>query len=84
VADQFQTRIYDVKKPKLLCTPVNENFEGFQRPLANLMCFSVKTAKGQQKTVPVVGRIVTANQLGTGSLDLLKEDLLCVPATRTP
>ena len=84
VADQFQTRLYDVKRPKALCTPVDKNDEGIQHPLANLMCYQVKTAKLQPKTVAVVGQIVTTNQLGSGALDLIKEDLLCVPATRTP
>jgi hypothetical protein len=84
VADQFQTRLYDVKKPKTLCTPVDANDEGIQHPLENLMCYQVKTAKGQQKTAPVVGQIITTNQLGSGALDLIKEDLICVPATRTP
>jgi len=84
VEDQFQTRLYDVRKPKLLCNPVDKNGEGIEHPLAHLMCYQVKTAKGQQRTVPVVGQILTANQFFTETLDTIKEDVLCVPATKTP
>jgi len=48
------------------------------------MCYQVKTAKGQQKTVPVVGQIFTQNQFGGGQLNTVREDLLCVPATKMP
>ncbi len=84
VVDQFQTRLYEILKPKLLCTPVDKNGEGIQHPLAHLMCYQVKTAKGQQNTVPVVGQIYTQNQFGQGRLDTVREDVLCVPATKTP
>jgi hypothetical protein len=48
------------------------------------MCYLVKTAKVEAKTVKVVGQIYTKNQLESGQLDTVKEDELCVPATRTP
>ena len=84
VTDQFQTRIYDVKKPKYLCTPVDKNGEGIVHPLTHLMCYQVKHAKGQDKTMKIVGVIFTGNQFGLDQVDLLKEDLLCVPATTSP
>jgi len=84
VADQFQTRLYDVRSPRHLCVPVDKNGEGIEHPLAHLMCYQVKPAQGQPKHVRVVGQINTDNQFGTGRLDTIKEDALCVPATRTP
>jgi hypothetical protein len=82
VEDQFHgPRLYDVKKPKQLCNPVNKNGEGVEHPLAHLLCYQVKPAQGQPKHVPIKGQIFTANQFGPGRLDTIKEDLLCVPAT---
>jgi hypothetical protein len=71
-----------VKKPKDLCTPVDKNGEGIEHPLAHLMCYAVKVAKGQAKTVLVPG-IAISNQVFETAVDLRKEDLLCVPATKT-
>jgi hypothetical protein len=85
VDDQFQTgRLYDVKKPKLLCNPVDKNGEGIEHPLDHLLCYQVKPAKGQLKHVRVVGQIFLENQFGSGRVDTIKEDLLGVPATKTP
>jgi len=83
LADQFETRLYDVKKPQRLCNPTNKNGEGIVRPLAHLMCYQVKAAKKQPKLVKTVG-IHTNNQLGPGRLDTVKEAEVCVPAVTTP
>jgi hypothetical protein len=82
VATQFETRLYDVKKPRRLCTPVNKNGEGVNSSIAHLMCYQVKPATGQPKHARVVGVIHTQNQFGAGRLDTIKEDTLCVPAEK--
>jgi len=51
VVDQFnQSKLYDVKKPTRLCTPVGKNGEGFATPDEengpHLMCYRVKQVKG--------------------------------------
>ena len=46
------------------------------------MCYQVKVAKGQAKTVPVTGIAIT-NQILEIGVDAIKEDMLCVPATKT-
>jgi hypothetical protein len=84
VATQFETRVYDVKKPRRLCTPVNKNGEGVTSSIAHLMCYQVKAASGQPKHAKVVGQIHTLNQLGSGQLDTVKESELCVPAEKHP
>jgi hypothetical protein len=81
-ATQFETRLYDVKKPKRLCAPVDKNSEGVTSSIAHLMCYQVKVAKGHPKVTPVVGVIHTQNQFGAGRLDTQKEEELCVPATK--
>ena len=84
VQTQFDTRLYDVKKPKHLCTPVNKNGEGVTSMIAHLMCYQVKAARGELPHVKVIGTIQTRNQFGTGRLDTIKEDELCVPAQKHP
>ncbi len=85
VDDQFQTaRLYDVGKPKQFCNPVDKNGEGIEHALDHLLCYQVKPAKGQAKYAPVVGQIFLENQFGSGRVDTIKEDLLCVPSTKTP
>ncbi len=87
VADQFQTRLYDVKKPSRLCNPVDKDGGGILKPAAHLMCYKVKLAKGELKHTPVVGLIHTSNQFGPGQVDTKKgQNLseLCVPALKSP
>jgi hypothetical protein len=84
VETQFETRVYDVKKPRRLCIPVNKNGEGITSTIAHLMCYQVKAASGEAKHEPVIGQIQTVNQFGSGTLDTVKEDELCVPAEATP
>jgi hypothetical protein len=81
VATQFETRLYDVKKPKRLCAPVDKNGEGVTNSSAHLMCYQVKVAD-LPKLTPVVGVIHTQNQLGAGRLDTQREEELCVPAVK--
>jgi YVTN family beta-propeller protein/cysteine-rich repeat protein len=82
VADQFETRLYDVKKPRRLCVPVDKNGEGIPHPAANVMCYQVKRASGQPKHARIAKLIHTANQFGTGRLDTIQEEELCVPALK--
>jgi hypothetical protein len=84
VADQFQARLYDVKKPQRLCVPVDKNGEGIVHPAVHLMCYQVKPAKGEPKHAKVVGQIHTEKQFGALRLDTVKEDELCVPADTVP
>jgi hypothetical protein len=81
VADQFDgtARTLDVKKPTKLCLPVDKNGEGIQSPDERLVCYSAKPAKGQAKHAKRAG-VSVANQFGSGQLDTLKEDVLCVPS----
>jgi hypothetical protein len=84
VVDQFENRVYDIKKPRRLCVPVDKNGEGIERPAAHLMCYRVRRARGQPNHTRVEGQIHTNNQFGLGQLDTVKEEDLCVPALKNP
>lgn len=76
--------MYDVKRPRRLCLPVDKNGEGILHGTTHLVCYQVQAASGQPKYVPVVGEIHTVNQFGNGRLDTVKDEELCVPAVRVP
>jgi len=83
VVDQFENRVYDIKKPFELCTPVDKNGEGILNPAGHLMCYKAKRAKDQAKHTKVEGRIHINNQFGLDQqLDTVKELKLCVPAVK--
>ena len=79
VVDEFnQHKLYDIKKPKRLCNPVDMNGEGIINPDAHLMCYKVKPAEDEPKHIKVEG-IHTNNQFGPLQVDTKKEAELCVP-----
>jgi hypothetical protein len=84
VVDQFeQPKLYDLKKPTRLCTPVDKNGEGLLLPDALLLCYQAKPAKGQPRHVKRTGLHV-AHQLGLELLGTVKEEELCVPSVLAP
>ena len=82
LADAFDptVRTFDVKKPKHLCLPVDKNGEGIQDASTLLVCYKAKPAKGQPKHAKQPG-VSTTNQFGSGALDTVKEEELCIPST---
>ena len=81
VTDQFQTsRLYDIKKPVRLCVPADTG-GGILHSINHLMCYKAKLAD-PPKHVPVEGQIHTANEFGSEQLDTIREQELCVAATR--
>jgi hypothetical protein len=81
VVDQFaQPKLYDLKKPTRLCTPVDKNGEGVLHPGTLLLCYQAKQGPGQAKHVKQVGLHV-AHQFGVERVDTVKEEELCVPST---
>jgi hypothetical protein len=84
VVDQFGDRLYNVRRPKFLCTPVSKDSGPLNDPETHLMCYVVKPAPGEPKHTPVKGQINTANQFGTEQLDTVSDEHLCVPAAKNP
>lgn len=82
--DQFENRVYDLKKPLRLCIAVDKNGEGVPAPAANLMCYKAKAADGEPDHVQLVNSIHLKNQFVADlRVDTVKEFELCVPAVRT-
>jgi hypothetical protein len=84
VVDQFEDRLYNVRRPTRLCTPVDKDGGGITDPDGHLMCYRVTPASGEPSHTPVTGQIHTANQFGAGRLNTIREDELCVPAAKNP
>jgi hypothetical protein len=84
VADQFNAppKVFDVRKPKHLCNPVDKNDEGVKNANAHFLCYQVKGAAGQPKHVR--RSVFTNNQFGPGTMLTLKERELCVPLLENP
>jgi hypothetical protein len=89
VSDQFieaqvpsPPRLFDLKKPTALCTPVNKNNEGIKNPDRHLLCYQANRAKGQPKHDKVEG-IHVHNQFGPEQLNTVVEEELCVPSQKT-
>ncbi|MCC6766352.1 MAG: hypothetical protein IT293_16960 [Deltaproteobacteria bacterium] len=83
VTDQFETaRLYDVKKPTRICFAASARIpaEPFVNPVAMMMCYQIKVAKGGAKHAKIVDQIEIANRFGTEQLDSLKQETICVPA----
>ena len=83
IGDQFPDtpKVFKVKKPTRLCTPVDKEGEGIIDPTAHLMCYKVKRVKGQPKHEKVKG-IHVNNQFGPRQLDTKKPKELCVPSVK--
>jgi hypothetical protein len=84
IADQFNAppKLFDVRKPKHFCTPVDKNGEGIKNSDAHLICYQVKGVKGQPKHVRQ--NVFLNNQLGATTGTTLKESELCVPTVVNP
>ena len=84
IQDQFGPMTVEVKKPKLLCNPVNKNGEAPFAPghVNHLVCYQVKQLD-LIKFVKIVGVFVN-NQFGSETLDVKKPSLLCLPALKNP
>jgi hypothetical protein len=82
LTDQFAAaRSFDVKKPAMLCNPVDKSGEGIKNNTRHLLCYAVKASKKQPKHAKQTGLYVN-NQFGPGRLDTKKEEAVCLPALK--
>ena len=85
VVDHFENRFYDVIRPLRLCLPVSKNAGSIIDEASHLVCYKTKAAAGGPAHTRVQNQIRVNNQFGTDQrLNTIKEDELCVPATRNP
>jgi hypothetical protein len=82
VSDQFTApKLFDLRKVRHLCTPVDKNSEGVKNSDAHLVCYQAKSASGQPKHVRQTG-VQTNDQFGPLVLGTVKERELCIPSVR--
>lgn len=86
VADQFESRLFDLKKPTHLCTPVSTNGGAIKNPAGHLLCYQASLSRTEPKQPPhaPVRSINVNNQFGPERLDTVKEEELCVPSLKNP
>ena len=86
IDDQFISpsppKLFDVRKPRHLCNPVEKNGEPRKNLDAHLVCYQVKRAKGAPKHVR--HDVFVNNQFGPETMTTIRESELCVPSTKTP
>jgi hypothetical protein len=84
VGDQFNSpaKVFNLRKPKHLCLPVDKNTEGIKNADAHLLCYTVKGVSGQPKHVRRTGVHIN-NQFATAVLGTTKESELCIPSIKT-
>jgi CSLREA domain-containing protein len=86
VVDRFgQPRVYDVSKPTELCAPADKNGEapGAELHSGHLLCYRIKTARGEPKHTKVLG-VHLNNQIAASRVDTRKASELCVPSEASP
>jgi hypothetical protein len=84
VSDQFinqPPKLFDLKRPTRLCTPVDKNGEGIKNPTTHLLCYHAKAAKEQPQHQPI-SPIFVNNQFGPEIVRTVKEEDLCVPSAK--
>jgi cysteine-rich repeat protein len=78
--DAFESKLTDVIKTDSFCDPVDVNGQGINDPSAQLQCYKIRDAAGQQT---FASRDLTADdEFGVRPLTAKKAKLLCVPSTR--
>jgi len=80
-ADDIESKDFDVKKSRALCTPADENGEGVLDEATHLHSREIKESSGQPRHLPQ-RNIRLATQLGMFSVDTLKPDRLLVPTAK--
>jgi len=78
VADAFEDRQHDLRKPTRLCTPTDKNGGGIKHERAHLMCYQAAAVKGAPKHDGAAVNL--DNQFGAQQVTTVKEEELCVPS----
>jgi hypothetical protein len=76
-ADEFEDRLYDIKKPSRVCNPVDVGGQGIKDSTLKHVCYKIRQAKGQTRDTPHLA-IHVADEFGDGLFDTKKAEELCV------
>jgi hypothetical protein len=79
LADQLDAGVFDIVKPKHLCTPTDANGGGIGDGATHLRSYQIRRTAGSPAFVPL-NAIEIVNQIGTIVLDALTPEVLLVPA----
>ncbi len=78
VSDQFGSDVIEVKKPSLLCAPVDKEGSGINDPETHLCCYKIKGTK-----LDPPAEVEIEDQFGTLELKVKKPELICLPCSKT-
>jgi hypothetical protein len=88
VSDQFETKDMTVKRPFMICNPVDKDGEPIQNPVCHLTCYKIADVRGQtgfqQQEAIIEDEFGTAN-VGTNANVkefCRKSAVLCVPSLK--
>ena len=81
VADAFEDRLYDVKKPNRLCLAAAVGGAPPANPGLHLVCYKAVRSSGEAKHDKIVGELSTRDIFGLLQVDTRVETDLCLPAT---
>jgi hypothetical protein len=79
--DQFEDKLFDLKKRDRLCNPVNQEYAGISDEETHLLSYQIRETKGQPKHSRQTNIRVT-NQFGNLWVDTVKPERLLVPAAK--
>jgi uncharacterized membrane protein len=83
LADQFQTSERLLKKPKLLCNPVDKNGEGILDPATHMTCYEVKPLDGEPRLQASRQDVLVSNQFDAEQrFTVKKPKTVCVPSRK--
>ena len=80
LADQLEHKVFDVKKPKLLCVPAERNGEGILNAVDHLVGYAINVPRGGPSHVRVSGVRLSDPDYGPEVVTTIEEELLLVPA----
>jgi len=82
VLDQFEQPLQvTVSAPKMLCNPTSKNKESIKNPENHLICYVIKSAKGEPRHIKVKD-IFTNDQFASLQVDTTNMKALCVPSSK--
>jgi Domain of unknown function (DUF5060) len=82
--DQFEHEVFDVKRPKLFCLPVDENGEGIRNAVDTLTGYQIDVPRGGPRHVRVSGIHLNDRPYGREVVTTIDEELLLVPSVMNP
>jgi hypothetical protein len=78
--DQFEHKVFAVKRPKLFCLPVDRNGKGIPNAVDHFVGYPIKVPRGGPRHERVPGVHLNDRDYGREVVTTIEEELLLVPA----